>query len=89
MHCWAGGKAPMGRRAARSVQDLQGVFCMRPLHWESVEMTRSLRMGQHELPDVDLIFSVYQTSCKFGWPHHAPSAERRVLGHEATEQPTE
>ena len=52
-------------------------------------MTRSLRMGQHEFPDVDLIFSVYQTSCKFGWPHHAPSAERRVLGHEATEQPTE
>ena len=36
-----------------------------------------------------LIFSVYRNSCKFGWPHHAPSAERRVLGHEATEQLTE
>ena len=92
------------------------------LRWESVEMTRSLHMGQREFPDVDLIlsgdpaeylknvagshrlegerplkmnatlqliFSVYQNSCKFGWPHHAPSAERRVLGHEGTEQPTE
>ena len=36
-----------------------------------------------------LIFSVYQNRCKFGWPHHAPSAEHRVLGHKATEQPTE
>lgn len=52
-------------------------------------MTRSLHMGQHEFPDVDLIFSVYQNSCRSGWPHHAPSAERRVLGHKATEQPTE
>ena len=52
-------------------------------------MTHSLRMEQHEFPDVDLIFSVYQNSLKFGWPNHAPSAERRFLGHEATEQPTE
>ena len=28
---------------------------MRPLHWESVEMTRSLHMEQHEFPDVGLI----------------------------------
>ena len=55
MHCWAGGKAPMGRRAAKSVQDLRGGFCMRPRHWESVEMTRSLHMEQHEFPDADLV----------------------------------
>ena len=46
----ADGKAPMGRRAAKSVQDLQGGFCMRPPRWESVEMTHSLRMGQHDFP---------------------------------------
>ena len=45
----------MGRRAASSVQDLRGGFCMRPLHWESVEMTRSLHMEQHAFPDVDLV----------------------------------
>lgn len=50
MHCWAGGKAPMGRRTARSVQDLQGGFCMRPLHWAFAEMTRSLHTEQHEFP---------------------------------------
>ena len=35
---------------AKSVQDLQGGFCMRPLHWAFAEMTRSLHMEQHELP---------------------------------------
>ena len=50
-----------------------------------LEGERPLKMNA----TLQLIFSVYQNSCKFGWPHHAPSAERRVLGHEATEQPTE
>ena len=50
MHCWADGKAPMGRRTAMSVQDLQGGFCMRPLHWAFAEMTHSLHMEQHEFP---------------------------------------
>lgn len=40
----------MGRRAARFVQNLQGGFCMRLPRWEFAEMTRSLRMGQHEFP---------------------------------------
>ena len=40
----------MGRSAAKSVQDLQGGFCMRLPRWESVEMTHSLHMGQHDFP---------------------------------------
>ena len=30
---------------------------MRPPRWESVEMTHSLRMGQHEFPYADLILN--------------------------------
>ena len=63
---------------------------MRPLHWAFAEVTRSLHMEQHEFPDVGLILNGDPAEyLKNVAGSHGQEGESRVLGHEATEQPTE
>ena len=53
-------------------------------------MTRSLHMEQHEFPDVGLILNGDPAEyLKNVAGSHGQEGESRVLGHEATEQPTE